>query len=267
VKRGSGGIGGSGALGGSGVDARTWERLNAAALSALPPSDGIPARHDVEVPLAYETAKTSTTSLADVVASSDEAGVAFVRRAFRVLAQRPSTPLTETQRRCVLLHLDGVGVVDISRQLGINHSAASRAIFGSDDRVPVRIGAYEVLSNALISDPVFLQEAHDMAKNIIPAPPVRPQLMATSAIAPAWFRKIHRGNIDQFGFFAVFLVLWSVSKDGKLAYSDACRTLPASIIGPTLDVLKRFPHRLVDFDGVTITIRGTPVDDVIAGES
>jgi hypothetical protein len=246
-------------------DVRTWERRNAAALASLPSADGSPARHDIEVPLTYETARTSTASLADVGGSArDVDAIALVRRAFREHVVRVSTSLTETQRRAILLHLDGAGVVEISRQLGVNHSAVSRALFGSDDRVPVRVGAYEILSNALISDPIFLQEVHEMKKQQEQAP-VQPQLMPTSAIAPAWFRKIHRGNIDQFGFFAVFLVLWSVSKDGKLAYSDACRTLPASIIGPTLDVLKRFPHRLVDFDGVTITIRGTPVDDVIAG--
>jgi hypothetical protein len=222
------------------LDVRAWVRQNAAALAALPSPNGVPARHDVEVPLAYETAQTATSSLADVAASTDDAAVTLVRRAFRALAQRKSSTLTTTQRRCVLLHLDGVGVVEIGRQLHLNHSAVSRALFGRDDRVPVRIGAYEILSNALASDPDFISEAYNMKEKQGKAP-VRAQQLPTSAIAPAWFRKIHRGNVDQFGFFAVFLVLWSVSKDGKLAYSDACRALPASIIGPTLDVLQAVP--------------------------
>jgi len=229
-------------------------------------SDGSPERHDIEVPLTYETAKTATTSLADLMRSDvdDDERVAFVRKAFRALAKRASTQLSHTQRRVVLLHLDGVGVVAISKQLSINHSAVSRALFGSADRIPVRVGAYEILSNVLASDPNFLREVFEM-KTKQEKSPVRAQELPTCAIAPAWFRKIHRGNVDQFGFFAVLLVLWSVSKDGKLAYNEACAVLPANIIGATLDVLKRFPHRLVDFDGVTITFRSTPVDDVIAG--
>lgn len=228
-------------------------------------SDGSPERHDIEVPLNYETAATATTSLADLVRSgADDERVAFVRKAFRALARRASTQLTHTQRRTVLLHLDGVGVVAISKQLSLNHSAVSRALFGSADRIPVRVGAYEILSNALTSDPVFLQEVFEM-KAKQEQVPVRAQELPTCAIVPAWFRKIHRGNIDQFGYLAVLLVLWSVSKDGKLAYNEACGVLPANIIGVTLDVLGKFPHRLVDFDGVMIVFRSTPVDDVIAG--
>lgn len=227
--------------------------------------DGSPERHDIEVPLTYETAKTATLSFADLVRSgADDERVAFVRKAFRALARRASTQLSHTQRRTVLLHLDGSGVVAISKQLGINHSAVSRALFGSADRIPVRVGAYEILSNALTSDPSFLQEVFEMKTKQEQAP-VRAQQLPTCAIAPAWFRRIHRGNVDQFGYLAVLLVLWSVSKDGKLAYNEACGVLPANIIGITLDVLGKFPHRLVDFDGVTIVFRTTPVDDVIAG--
>lgn len=232
----------------------------------IDPDDPRP-RHDIEVPLSYETAKTATLSFADLVRSDvDDERVAFVRKAFRTLAKRTSTQLSSTQRQTVLLHLDGAGVVAISKQLGINHSAVSRALFGSADRIPVRVGAYEILSNALTSDPSFLQEVFEMKTKQEQAAVTRAQQLPTCAIAPAWFRNIHRGNVDQFGYLAVLLVLWSVSKDGKLAYNEACGVLPANIIGVTLDVLGKFPHRLVDFDGVTIVFRTTPVDDVIAGK-
>lgn len=179
--------------------------------------------------------------LADALLSGDE----HLRTCVLAAAERC---LTKKQLACFRHLLQGVGIEEIARRVGLDHSTVHNHLYGHPTHGG---GALRKLRHVLANDEVFMRE--------IEGAPAR--RMALQERVLSWFHALGPGSMHLFGPLAVLLVA-DVAADSKrsVSFADLYLYMPRAAIAAAVPFLRG--AGFIVTDGVTMTIRKTPIDDV-----
>jgi DNA-binding CsgD family transcriptional regulator len=201
-----------------------------------------------------ETAETdhspSTVEEWLTVAMSQESPDAAARNLILSAAEKHCT---KKQRAALTLLLDGRGVKEIARMMGVSHSTVSRHLYG-DAREGHGGGVVAKLRQVMKQEAQLVREALDEVE-------ARDSDASVRNDALAWFSGITPLRVDMFGPLAALLVM-SLAADAKRTVSigDLYLYMPKPIVTAAIPRLKATGY--IATDGITITVRKTPLDEL-----
>jgi len=160
--------------------------------------------------------------------------------------------LTERQWQILSLRLAGYTETQIANQLSISQPVVHKTIFGDQGRG----GALKKLKEVLERDDAFLA-ALAQARQEAGADDSERVLIIN------WFRDVKNGGLNvQFVPLAVLLILYFLKDQRHRVRHDlAMQHLPRPAITHALSILR--PLGYVDTDGITMTIRKTPLGALV----
>jgi len=178
--------------------------------------------------------------------SADEAA----RRLILAAADRVCT---SKQRAALVHHLDGKSTVQIASAMGVSQSTAYRHLFG-DPRDGHGGGAIEKLRGAM-------KEGASMVRGVLDEVAAEDVTPNTSEVVAAWFAGLTPLRYGLFGPLTVLLVANTVA-DAKrsISIADLYLYVPRPFVTAALGQLRAAGY--IATDGITITIRKTPLDEM-----
>lgn len=158
---------------------------------------------------------------------------------------------TRKQVAAVRLHLEGQSIGEIARAMGIAKSTAHRHLYG-DDR-PGHGGGALVKLRAELAGDIITKETDD----------VEASQREKNA---AWFANIPPSRAHLFGPLAVLLVIDSVVDSRRsMRVADLALYMPKQVANEGVSRLRALGY--IATDGVALTIRKTPLDEMAATEN
>jgi DNA-binding CsgD family transcriptional regulator len=157
---------------------------------------------------------------------------------------------TKKQRAALVHLLDGKSTVEIGRALGVSQQQAYRHLYG--DRRDGG-GAVKKLREALKQEATLVREVLNEVE--------RDDEGSLKEDVLAWFSGITPLRVDMFGPLATLLVM-HLAADAKrtVPVGDLYLYMPRPIVTAALPRLKATGH--IATDGITVTIRKTPLDEL-----
>lgn len=202
-----------------------------------------------ETPTPQHTLEKLAGALADSGGSSVWAGLDmdFLRPHFGRVAREV---LTERQWEILSLFIAGALETEIAARLQISQPTVHKAIFGDGDRG----GAMKKLKARLENDETFLS-ALAVAREGTHVDD------DTAIVVRNWFQHIGPSHYQAFVPMSALLVMFFLrDRKAQITYQTLRRHLPAPVITAAMRML--VPLGYVHTDGITITIRKTPLGEV-----
>lgn len=171
---------------------------------------------------------------------------------------------TRKQQTALRHYLDGHGVVEIAKLMGVGHSTVHRHLFG-DGRVGHGGGALAKIRSALVTtiEPATLENAPNITDTLLEQLEEKnmPKSPSFTEIASVWFVNLPPSRAHLFGPLAVLLVAHGLVDARRcIRVDDLALVLPRNIINAALSPLRSTGY--IATDGVSITIRKTPLDEM-----
>jgi len=169
----------------------------------------------------------------------------------RLILAAADESCTRKQRAMLALHLDGLPTTEIGRRLGVSQQSAHRQLYG-ERKTEYKGKKYGGAVNNLRKT-TLLEEVMKVRNQ-------KPDGVFSQADALWWFSRMLPSQDSLFIPLAVLLVA-HLAADSKrsLTIEDLCARVPRRVVTHAIGPLKA--GGWIATDGITITIRKTPIED------
>ena len=192
----------------------------------------------------------------DALDASD-VDIGAMRRVVLAIADRECT----RKQRAVLGHyLDGLPLPVIAAKMGTAKSTAHRHLYGTRKMIAngerrQHGGALQKLRAAINNDTTLKQELARMGKQ------QQEQAITAAETVTAWFSQLRPSQELLYGPLTVLLVAhFACDSKRSMRIEDLCLYQPRRAVNAALTPLRAAGY--IATDGVTLTIRRTPIDDL-----
>jgi hypothetical protein len=175
-----------------------------------------------------------------------------------IILRVATTALTDKALTIFAAWFNGTPVTQIATSLGVSHQVVSKSLHGLKAPSGNNVGgSIRKLKNALLADTEFTEAINIMKPTKKKTPPA-------SDVVISWYHSLLRPpRPERFVAWSVLLVAHFLADEKRnVTYRQLFEHLPQAAVNAAIPLLKAL--RMVQSDGVVITLVATPHDDMLA---